>query len=164
MENRTDQNNPQNNHPVFGGRAYVFRRDRSPYWQAAAFVNGHNYRHSTKAEALEEAIRVAEDWYLHLRGQASVGVLPAPSEEAKAEPTFADVADQFIKEYALLTEGQRAPRWVQGHQIRLRLYLLPFFGSLPVSVNTRASFNLYSPSFLIGRCTLGFLFSLLASK
>lgn len=62
MENRTEQN-PQNNHPIFGGRAYVFRRDRSPYWQAAAFLNGHNYRHSTKEEDLQNAIQVAEDWY-----------------------------------------------------------------------------------------------------
>ena len=73
MENRTDHTNTQNNHPIFGGRAYVFRRDRSPYWQAAAFLNGHNYRHSTKEEDLQNAIQVAEDWYLHLRGQAAVG-------------------------------------------------------------------------------------------
>lgn len=143
MENRTEQNNSQNNHPIFGGRAYVFRRDRSPFWQAAAFLNGHNYRHSTKEEALEEAIRVAEDWYLHIREQASVGALPATSEEAKAEPTFADMTDQFIKEYTVLTEGQRAPRWVQGHQIRLRVHLLPFFGSLPISQVTSGKIQEY---------------------
>lgn len=143
MENRTDHTNTQNNHPIFGGRAYVFRRDRSPYWQAAAFLNGHNYRHSTKEEDLQNAIQVAEDWYLHLRGQAAVGVLTTPAEEAKAEPTFAEVADQFMKEYALLTEGQRAPRWVQGHEIRLRLYLLPFFGSLPISEVTSGKIQDY---------------------
>jgi len=143
MENRTEHTNPQNNHPIFGGRAYVFRRDRSPYWQAAAFLNGHNYRHSTKEEDLQNAIQVAEDWYLHLRGQAAVGVLATPAEEAKAEPTFAEVADQFMKEYALLTEGQRAPRWVQGHEIRLRLYLLPFFGSLPISEVTSGKIQDY---------------------
>ncbi len=49
------------------------------------------------------------------------------------ELTFRDVADLFMKEYAILTEGQRAPRWVQGHQIRLRIHLLPFFGDLPIS-------------------------------
>ncbi len=32
MENRTDSISAQNNHPIFGGRAYVFRRDRSPFW------------------------------------------------------------------------------------------------------------------------------------
>lgn len=86
---------------------------------------------------------MAEDWYLRLHGQASIGVLPAPSEEAKPEPTFADISDQFIKEYAVLTEGQRAPRWVQGHQIRLRVHLIPFFGDLPISQVTSGKIQEY---------------------
>jgi len=131
MENRTHQANPQNHHEIFGGRAYVFRRDRSPYWQAAAFLNGHNYRHTTREEDLKNAIQVAEDWYLSLRGKAAIGVLP--SSESRHEPTFKDVAEQFMKEYSVLTEGQRSPRWVQGHEIRLRVHLLPFFGNLPIS-------------------------------
>lgn len=32
-----------------------------------------------------------------------------------------------------MTEGHRSPRWVQGHEIRLRVHLTPFFGKLPIS-------------------------------
>jgi hypothetical protein len=33
--------------------------------------------------------------------------------------------DQFLKEYEVITEGQRSKRWVEGYEIRLRLHLLP---------------------------------------
>ena len=57
-----------------------------------------------------------------LRGKDRAGLL-------KSDRTFKKAADQFMKEYAIITEGQRSERWVEGHQIRLRLHLLPFFGS-----------------------------------
>lgn len=38
-----------------------------------------------------------------------------------------------MKEYSILTEGQRSPRWVQGHEIRLRVHLIPFLGDTPIS-------------------------------
>lgn len=120
---------PQN-HPVLGGKAYVFKRPNSRYWYCAAFWRGHNYRASTKETFLHEAIHFAEEWYFDLRGKASVGVLEKP---AKKEITFREVADQFIKEYTVITEGQRSPAWVRGHNDRLRVHLLPFLGDLPIS-------------------------------
>jgi integrase len=126
----------QENHPVLGGKAYVFRRDRSNYWYAATFLNGRNYRSSTKEEQLYNALQFAEDWYIAMRGKASAGLLPPPQEAeepAPQEKTFREVADQFMKEYSVITEGQRSPRWVEGHAIRLRVHLLPFFGDLPIS-------------------------------
>jgi integrase len=122
-------------HPVLGGKAYVYKRQRSDYWQCAAYLRGYNYRASTKETFLHEAIHYAEEWYFNLRGQASVGVLETPSEkqEKQKEITFRDVADQFIKEYSLITEGQRSPAWVSGHVGRLRVHLLPFFGDLTIS-------------------------------
>lgn len=136
MENHT--------HPILGGRAYIFRRDRSPFWQAAAFVNGRNYRHSTRAEDLARAVHEAEEWYISLRGQATAGTLPA-AEEAQ-EPIFREVADQFMKEYEVMTEGQRSPRWIKGHAIRLRIYLVPFFGDLPISKVDSAKIQEYRVS------------------
>lgn len=117
-------------HPVLGGKAYVFKRDDSQYWQCAAYWRGYNYRASTKETLLHEAINYAEEWYFDLRGKSSAGQLEQP---AKKEMTFREVADQFIKEYSVITEGQRSPAWVRGHSDRLRVHLLPFLGDLPIS-------------------------------
>ena len=130
---------------ILGGRAYVFKRDDSKYWYAAAFVNGQNHRHSTKLTDLKPAILDAEEWYIELRGKASVGAVTPSAEEAttKAEPTFREVAKQFMEEYAVLTQGQRSTRWVQGHEIRLRVHLFPFFGDLPISKVNSAKIQEY---------------------
>lgn len=136
MENHT--------HEILGGRAYVFRRDRSPYWQAAAFLNGRNYRHSTKQEDLSRAVHDAEEWYITLRGQAASGTLPKPEEAA--EPTFREVAEQFMKEYEVMTEGQRSPRWIKGHDIRLRIHLIPYFGDCAISKVDSAKIQEYRVS------------------
>lgn len=117
---------------ILGGRAYVFKRDDSKYWYAAAFLNGQNFRHSTKTDDLDHAIHDAEEWYISMRGKAESEALN-PTPETGQEPSFRAVADQFMKEYSVLTEGERNPRWVQGHEIRLRVHLLPFFGDLPIS-------------------------------
>lgn len=125
----------QENHAVLGGKAYVFKRDDSKYWQAATFLNGRNFRHSTKEAQLQNAIQFAEDWYISLRGQASIGILQTP--QTVKEETFREYAETFLNEYGLITGGQRSAKWVQGHAIRLRVHLLPFFGDLPISaVNT----------------------------
>jgi integrase len=125
-------------HPILGGKAYVFKRDESAYWYASAYLNGQKHRKSTKAEHLHDAIKFAEDWYIRLRGKASVGALKPPQEK-----TFREVATQFLKEYEVITEGQRSPRWVQGHGIRLRVHLLPFFGDLPISAVTSGKVQEY---------------------
>ena len=44
------------------------------------------------------------------------------------EKTFKDAAEQFMREYEVITEGQRSPKWVEGHKARVRLHLLPFLG------------------------------------
>lgn len=120
------------NHDILGGRAYVFKRDDSKYWYAAAFVNGQNHRHSTKLTDLKPAILDAEEWYLDLRGKISIGAL-TPSGEARVEPTFREEAARFLMEYTRLTQGQRSVRWQQSHEIRLRVHLLPFLGDLHIT-------------------------------
>ena len=52
------------------------------------------------------------------------------------EKSFRQAADQFLKEYEVITEGQRSERWVQGYEIRLRLPMLPFFGNMGLSTIT----------------------------
>jgi integrase len=109
-----------------GGKLHVYKRDNSRYWQCATYLAGRNHRASTKEESLAHAKDFAEDWYLELRGKSSRG-------ELKNEKTFGEVAKQFLREYEIITEGERHPRYVEGHKTRLKLHLLPFFGKMGLS-------------------------------
>ncbi len=115
-------------HEVLGGKVNVYKRGRSRFWQCSASIDGNQFRISTKEESLALAKEFAEDWYLTLRGKSRAGVL-----EAKREKSFADAAEQFMMEYSVITQGQRSEKWVEGHGIRLRLHLLPFFGPIGLS-------------------------------
>jgi hypothetical protein len=112
-------------HEILGGLVQVYKRG-GKHWHCSATVSGRQRRTTTKEEGLTEAKQFAEDWFLELRGKARAGLL-------KTEKTFAEAAEQFLKEYEVITEGQRSAKWVEGHGIRLRLHLLPFFGKLGLS-------------------------------
>ena len=73
-----------------------------------------------------EAKDFAEDWYLTLRGKQASG-------ELVTEKTFKDAAKVFEREYEVITEGERSPKWVDGHKTRICLHLTPFFGSMGLS-------------------------------
>jgi len=126
----------QPNHSILGGKVQLYRRGNSSYWWCAASFGGKQRRSSTKEENLALARTVAEDWYLELRGKSRAGLL-------KTEKTFRQAADQFTKEYGIITEGQRSERWVDGHKTRLRLHLVPFFGELGVSEVTAGKVQEY---------------------
>jgi len=113
-------------HTLMGGKLHVYKRPGSPYWQCSAYEAGRNRRATTKEESLARAKQVAEDWYLELRGKYRRG-------EIKAEKTFREAAAQFEREYEIITEGQRSPRYVQGNKDRLRVQLIPFFGPMALS-------------------------------
>jgi len=112
-------------HEILGGLVQVYRRGGLT-WHCSASLKGHQYRTSTKETGLEQAKAFAEDWYLGLRGKLAAGIL-------KTETTFAEAAKKFEAEYGIITEGQRSPKWVEGHTIRLRLHLVPFFGKTGLS-------------------------------
>jgi integrase len=112
-------------HEILGGLVQVYKRG-GKHWHCSATVAGRQRRTTTKEEGLTEAKQFAEDWFLELRGKARAGLL-------KTEKSFAEAAEQFLKEYEIITEGQRSAKWVEGHGIRLRLHLLPFFGKLGLS-------------------------------
>jgi integrase len=113
-------------HEILGGLVQVYRRG-GRFWHCSASMSGRQYRVTTKEEDLPQAKQFAEDWYITLRGKARAGILK------KREKTFREAAEVFTDEYEIITEGQRSPKWVEGHKIRLRLHLLPFFGDLGVS-------------------------------
>lgn len=108
---------------LMGGKLQLYRRGTGKFWQCSASVGGRQWRISTKQEKLDSARHVAEDWYLTLQGKMRSGTL-------ETGPTFRKAADQFVKEYGVITEGERSEKWTDGHTIRLRLHLVPFFGDL----------------------------------
>jgi len=107
-------------HEVSAGNIQLYKRPNSRFWHCSASVAGKQRRITTKQESLSLAKEVAEDWLLTLRGKERAGLL-------KLGKTFAQAAEQFLKEYAIITEGQRSERWIEGYGIRLRLHLVPFF-------------------------------------
>jgi integrase len=109
-------------HDLMGGKLHVYKRENSRYWQCSTYLAGKNRRITTKEESLAHAKEVAEDWYLELRGKARSG-------ELASGPTFKRAADAFLQEYQTLTAGQRNAKYVQTQKDRLRVHLLPFFGS-----------------------------------
>jgi integrase len=114
---------------LMGGKVQLYQRGTSRFWQARASVGGKQFQFSTKRERLDQASTAAEDWYLTLRGKDRAGVLKTEI----AGPDFNKAADLFLAEYQTVTEGQRSPKWTQGHADRLRIHLRPFFGKTPVA-------------------------------
>ncbi len=113
-------------HSLLDGRVHVYKRENSDLWQCAASVNGRHFRVSTREESLALAKDFAEDWYLELRGKLKRGAMPHGK-------TFTEAADQFMREYEVITEGERSPVYVEGHKIRIRTHLTPFFGKRRLS-------------------------------
>jgi len=123
-------------HELMGGKLHVYKRENSRFWQCATYLAGRNHRLTTKQESLAQARDFAEDWYLGLRAKDRLGLI-------KNEKTFRHAAAQFLKEYEIITEGTRSPKWVEGYGIRLRLHLLPFFGDLGLSEITTGKVQEY---------------------
>ncbi|WP_429278410.1 site-specific integrase [Novosphingobium gossypii] len=113
-------------HEILGGKVQVYRRIDGGNWHCSASVGGRQHRATTRTDSVSLAKQVAEDWYLGLRGKLHAGIL-------KTEKTFKEASAQFLREYEIITEGQRSKRWTEGHGIRLRVHLLPFFGDLGLS-------------------------------
>lgn len=123
-------------HELMGGKLHVYKRENSTNWQCSTFMGGKNRRTSTKTDSLEQAKDFAEDWYLQLKLKNRAGLL-------KNEHTFKQAAEQFRREYEVITEGQRSPFYVEGHWRRLDQYLLPFFGHMGLSEITAGKVQEY---------------------
>jgi integrase len=119
-------------HEIMGGKVRVYKRENSSLWQCSTFLNGRNYRKSTKEDSLARAKEIAEDWYLEMRGKSRAGLLKRP------EHTFNDAADRFEREYEVMTNGERNPNYVNILKGNLRVYLRPFFGDKGLSEITTA--------------------------
>lgn len=113
-------------HTLMGGKLHVYKRENSDCWQCSTYLAGKNHRTTTKEESLAKAKDFAEDWYLELHGKFKRG-------EVKGGKTFKQAADQFLREYEIITQGERSPEYVEGHGIRIRVHLTPFFGTKALS-------------------------------
>lgn len=108
-------------HTLMGGKLHIYRRENSSKWQCAAYVDGKNWRTSTKEDSLAHAKDVAEDWYLGLRGKSRAGIL-------KTGKTFQEVAKQFLAEAEVLISIDRHETFIGQMEGQIRLHLSPFFG------------------------------------
>ena len=123
-------------HTILGGKVYVYKRPNSSHWQCSSYLAGRNRRKSTKEDSLAKAKEIAEDWYLQLRGKLRSG-------EIKTEKTFKDASELFLREYDLITQGQRSKVYVDGQHWRSRVHLVPFFGPLGLSEITSGKVQEY---------------------
>ena len=108
-------------HELMGGKLHVYKRENSRFWQCSTRLGGRNRRTSTKEEGLAQAKDFAEDWYLELKGKHKRG-------EIREGKGFRQAATQFVREFTLMTAGQRNAHYVNQQSRRLENYLLPFFG------------------------------------
>lgn len=102
-------------HTILGGKVYVYQRPNSSFWQCSTYLAGKNRRISTKEESLSKAKEIAEDWYLQLRGKLRKG-------EIKTEKTFCEASEQYLREYDIMTQGQRSKEYVEDQHGRSRLH------------------------------------------
>lgn len=78
-------------HPILDGKAHVYRRENSRFWQCSTYLNGRNHRQTTKATNLAEAMDFAREWYMERyveerrRRRGGSSLLP----DAIAVPSFA---------------------------------------------------------------------------
>jgi integrase len=121
---------------VMGGKVHVYRRENSRLWQCSTYIESRNERVSTKTDSLSLAKEFAEDWYLEIRGKSKRG-------ELKREKTFADAAEQFTREYTVMTQGERSAKYAYDHAARLKNHLLPFFGELGLTQVTTSKVQEY---------------------
>ena len=92
---------------ILGGKVHVYKRPNSGLWQCSSYFASKNRRTSTKEESLSKAKEIAEDWYLQLRGKLRSG-------EIKTEKTFREASELFLREYDIITQGQRSKVYVEG--------------------------------------------------
>ena len=98
---------------ILGGKVHVYKRPNSSHWQCSSYFAGKNRRTSTKEDSLSKAKEIAEDWYLQLRGKLRNG-------EIKTEKTFREASDLYLREYDIITQGQRSRIYVEGQHSRVQ--------------------------------------------
>lgn len=118
---------PTTIHKIMDGKVQLWRREGSDCWYCSCSLNEKQRKKSTGEENIERAKDIAESWYIALRAKQLAGML-----DKDEGMLFREAARIFLKEYEIITEGQRSPAWVKSHELRVRLHLNPFFGDTPL--------------------------------
>lgn len=103
---------------ILGGKVHIYRRPNSSSWQCASFLAGKNRHTTTKEDSLSKAKEVAEDWYSQLRGKLRDG-------ELQGGKLFREAAKVYLREFDIITQGQRSPTYTRGQHARTNNYLVP---------------------------------------
>lgn len=114
-------------HKIMGGNLHVYKRENSDVWQCSTYLAGKNRRASTRQKDLAAARDAATDWYFNIKTKHKTGELESTG------PTFKQAAEQFRREFEIITKGERNPDYVKGHWRRLSLHLEPFFGNMSLA-------------------------------
>jgi integrase len=123
-------------HTILGGKVHVYRRPNSSSWQCASYLAGKNRRTTTKEDSLSKAKEVAEDWYLQLRGKLRDG-------ELKRGKLFREAGKLYLREFDIITQGERSPTYARGQHARTDGHLIPFFGNMVLPEITSGKVNEY---------------------
>ncbi len=123
-------------HTILGDKVHIYKRPNSSSWQCASYLAGKNRRTTTKEDSLSKAKEFAEDWYLQLRGKLRDG-------ELKTGKLFREAAKLYLREFDIITQGQRSPTYARGQHARTNNYLIPFFGKLVLPEITAGKINEY---------------------
>ncbi|WP_018391353.1 hypothetical protein [Ancylobacter sp. FA202] len=122
-------------HEILGGKVRVYRRENSGYWQCSSMLDGKRWRFSTKSDSLAHAKELAEDWYFRLRSGQNPRQFERDGDPAvrPGAKTFKEAADRFLKEFPIITAGQRNLDYVRSKEVDIRVHLNPFFGKKAVT-------------------------------
>ena len=123
-------------HTLMGGKLHIYKRENSSYWQCSSFVDGKNHRITTKEDSLSKAKDIAEDWYLELMGKHKRG-------ELLNDIPFKMAAEQFLREFEIITNGERNQKYVDMQRLRLEVHVIPFFGDMGLSEITAGKVQEY---------------------
>lgn len=110
-------------HRFMDGKLHLYQRENSRHWQCSTFLNGKNWRMSTKEDSLAKAKDVALDWFFTLKGKHHAGQLAVGK-------TFQYASEEFLREAEALIAHDRGKHYIRGHRDRLRAQLIPFFGTM----------------------------------
>jgi hypothetical protein len=98
---------------ILGGKVHVYKRPNSGSAGNAPAISPERIAApSTKEDSLSKAKEVAEDWYLQLRGKLRSG-------EIKTRETFREASDQYLREYDIITQGERSKTYASGDSTRV---------------------------------------------
>jgi hypothetical protein len=86
---------------ILGSKVHVYKRPNSTCWQCSSYLAAGTAAPPPKKRAFSKTKDFAEDWYLQLRGKVRDG-------ELKTGKTFREAAEQCLREFDIITQGQRS--------------------------------------------------------